>query len=299
MITDSKQKNNKGLAKIQALRQEALTVLYGKLAAEQQEVKDFREIVLDNALLKWDEVTGWIEQQTEDEEQKRRQNKQTRAYITFPLPAGTEFKEDKTGFSFDPPLTVQRLDVQQGSIEFSVKTVAYTRPNDSCVYRKAAMPGGVLEKLTNLSKRLVKRYGWEDYQATVFILAGVTPQISSAKVRPTTQSDLASANRIELSLDPALTEKEVAAEYRQVRRRLLKKDKLGKARFRQLSEKHLRLAIFDAEHDGTYNKKMRAWNKRFPKWKYEHLSNFSRDCRKAAQRLLEPDYFNWKGVTSG
>jgi hypothetical protein len=34
---------------------------------------------------------------------------------------------------------------------------------------------------------------------------------------------------------------------------------------------------------------MAAWNKDFPKWRYTHLSNFHRDCRKAQQRLLAPD----------
>lgn len=37
---------------------------------------------------------------------------------------------------------------------------------------------------------------------------------------------------------------------------------------------------------------MVAWNKKFPKWRYEHLSNFERDCKKARQRILALAYRN-------
>lgn len=302
MITDSKQKKNSkqtGLAKIQALRREALTVLYAKLASEEQGVGDFREVVLSNVLLEWEDVPRWIEKQAKEEEKKKKQGEAPGSWIKCPLPPGTKFQENKTGFIFDPPLIIKKLAVRDGGISFSCKTIAYIGPRDSRVLRKPARPGGKLEMLANLSKDLAERYGWEDYQATVFILAGITPQISTYKVEFECQSNLASANRIKLTLDPALTDKEVAAIYRQTRRKVLKQDKQGKARFRQLSEKHLRLAIFDAQQpeEVTYRKKMKAWNEQCPKkWKYTQESNFGRDCKKAIQRLLEPDYFDWGGV---
>lgn len=297
MITKQKKDSRQtGLAKIQALRREALTVLYAQQAAEDRDVKDFREVVLGNELLKWAEVPKWIERQEQKERRKKEQGKAPGGWVKFPLPPGIEVKEDKKGFSFKPPLKIETLDVQKGAVSFSCKTIAYVGPKDSWVLRKPAWPGGALEKLASLSEDLAKRYGWRDYEATVFVLTEVAPQISTSKVSFTVQSNFSSANRIKLTLDPALTDKEVAAIYRQARRKVLKQDKRGKARFRQLSEKHLRLAIFDAKHEGTWLKKMRTWNKEFPKWQYAHLSNFIRDCKKASQRLMQPDYFDWKGV---
>lgn len=261
MITANRQKDGESLrlSKIQALRREALTVLYAKLAGENQQVMTFRKLALNDQLLTWEEVPNWINTQRE----------KTKASQT------------------DNP---------------SQYDVSYSTPN---VYRGirevhtvSAPPGGYLEWLARLSEDLASEYTWIKADATVFVLTGNTPPVFNCKVNYTGgYSSLASANRIELVLDLALTEKEVAAIYRQARRSLLKQDKLGKARFRQLSEKHLRLAIFDAEHEGTYLKKKSAWNKQFPKWRYEHLSNFIRDSKKAKQRLLQPDYFERKGAS--
>lgn len=255
MITDSKQKKNSeptGLSKIQALRREALTVLYAKHAAERQDVMDFRSLNLKKGLLVAEEVPVWISRQ----------------------------EEKVTSTSGLPPqdlLYAVPNPVSKGT--WDIHSVLVSTNSD-------------LGWLARLSEDLAGEYAWTEYRATTFVLTGIKPPVVNAIVRYTDRSTLSSANRIELVLDPALTDKEVAALYRQVRRRMLKKDSRGKARFRQLSKKHLRLAIFDAEHEEKYLKKMHVWNKQFPKWKYEHLSNFIRDCKKARQRLIQPDYFD-------
>lgn len=258
MITDSKQKKSSELTsrnKIQTLRREALTVLYAKEAANDRQVKAFREVVLRNELLKLEKVPSWINRQVKEEANRQEQSSRD---VKYAVPN---------------PLSKGSWDVHQ--------TVAL---------------GNTLNWLATIMEDLSGEYTWTEARATVFVLTGITPPVHNCIIRHTGRSSLSSANRIELSLDPALTDKEVAAIYRQARRRILKQDKQGKARFRQLSEKHLRLAIFNAEQEGTFLKKMYAWNKCFPKWKYEHLSNFIRDCKKAAQRLMQPDYFDWKGV---
>ena len=290
MITDNKRKKNSeptGLSKIQALRREALSVLFAKEAAEDREVKDFREVVLGDKLLRWDEVPGWIKKQARKE---KRESRLTH-WLTIPV-SSEDFDTDVKGaLTFRPPLKLREIEPSVG-YGLSVKTLAYVGPKDRSTLREPTSPGGNLEKLKNLSESLAKSFCWQEAQATVFVLTGITPQVSTQMVAR--QINPSAANRIVLTLDPALTDKEVAAVYRKARRRLLKKDKQGKARFRLQSEKHLRLAIFDAEHEGTYLKKMNVWNKQFPKWEYEHLSNFIRDCKKAKERLLKPDYYDWE-----
>jgi hypothetical protein len=58
-------------------------------------------------------------------------------------------------------------------------------------------------------------------------------------------------------------------------------------RYRAMSEKHIQLALFSAQHkDKRATEQMREWNHTFGKWKYKELSNFSRDCEVAKRRLL-------------
>ncbi|MHB8142257.1 MAG: hypothetical protein ACYDGX_01160 [Thermoleophilia bacterium] len=301
MIKESDEKKEvepKALANIQALRREALSVLYAKHAAEDQSVKDFREVVLKNKLLKWDEVKGWIEKQSKTEKSQGLSH----VRLTLPLPPGTEIIEDNKGFtSFDPPLKIKQIDPNDGDYETGCRFLDYAGPKDRLVQSELVFCGGILEKLMNLSETLAGRYSWMEAQATVFVLAGVRPRVSSNRINYKTKFAVTSANRIKLTLDPALTDKEVASIYRYARRHLLKQDKQGKARFRLQSEKHLHLAIFNAEHEGmTYRLKMKGWNnsalvKKNPRWKYQHESNFSRDCKVAEQRLLQPDYFDMEG----
>ena len=62
-----------------------------------------------------------------------------------------------------------------------------------------------------------------------------------------------------------------------------------------MSDKHLRIAAFVAERpeDEAWEKRMMAWNKafpdtKFPGYRYEHKSNFTRDAIQARNRLLHP-----------
>lgn len=296
---EKKEVEPKALAKIQALRREALSVLYAKHAAEDQFVKDFREVVLKNKLLGWNEVEGWIEKQSKKEESQGL----TQDRITIPLPPGTKISTNNQWFtSFNPPIKIKQIDPKDGNYEISSRTLHYAVPGGQYAQKVIVFCGGILEKLMNLSETLANRYSWGEDQASVFVLTGIRPQVSSNLIKNKAMVELTSANRITLTLDPALTDKEVASIYRYARRHLLKKDKKGKARFRLQSEKHLRLAIFDAEREGmTYRLKMKDWNnsalvKKNPKWKYQHESNFSRDCKKAVQRLMQPDYFDREGM---
>ncbi|MCL5883514.1 MAG: hypothetical protein M1539_06005 [Actinobacteria bacterium] len=183
---------------------------------------------------------------------------------------------------------------ERSVIEFREKVLGKKYPLKYDVQVPWQLKGRSYDKLCSISQRLGKIYRWSEYEAAVFVLCGnITPNVLFYEYK-TSLNDPVSASRITLTLDPALTDKEVAAIYRQERRKILKTDRQGKARFRLQSEKHLRLAIFEAEQpeELTYRQKMKAWNDQFPKWSYKHESNFIRDSKKAVQRLIQPDYFD-------
>jgi len=245
---------SKSLAEIQALRREALSVLFAQLASKDREVKNFREKVLNSKFpLAAKKVENWLKSQDKEDEKN----------------AG------------ESPERGERID--------------YFVPKDE--YERGFYPykGEKLDHLAKISERLSDTYNWSKAQAVDFVLTGNSPFIPQLDVQWKYSLSLPAASRIVLTVDPAMTAREVAEIYRSARRDMLKKDKKDKARFRLQSEKHLHLAIFDAQQpDGdTYRKKMKAWNDQCPKqWKYTQESNFGRDCKKAIERLLQPDYFD-------
>ena len=99
-----------------------------------------------------------------------------------------------------------------------------------------------------------------------------------------TRKSFNAASRVELTVDPGCSAKEVADAYQKARRALVG------PRHRELSEKHIVLAQFGAERQKgkTLAKSMEQWNERYPKWKYTTVTNFGRDMNKAQQRLLQP-----------
>jgi hypothetical protein len=90
---------------------------------------------------------------------------------------------------------------------------------------------------------------------------------------------LGALNRIKLTIDPTLSPREVGSIYRQMRGQIFGK------RYRTMSEKHIRLALFAFERDPQESIKgaMTDWNRTYQKWRYKSETNFGRD-RIAARR---------------
>ncbi|HEV2582222.1 MAG TPA: hypothetical protein VGT44_15305, partial [Ktedonobacteraceae bacterium] len=142
--------------------------------------------------------------------------------------------------------------------------------------------GGVLERLRRLSDRLAEKYKWQHGQATAFVLTGGVPLISPIIITVSTNSRPL-FSRIMLDVDPALSPKELILYYRRNRRKTLT------ARHRNLSEKHMQLALFDSRRPKaeTWVIKMDEWNKiHQTEWRYKKVSNFAHDCKQARRRLL-------------
>jgi hypothetical protein len=142
----------------------------------------------------------------------------------------------------------------------------------------------VLDRLRLASEHVAAQTGCSPDYATTFILSGLPlPYFSCAQTLAVYSTGLCSAlNRIELKIDPTLSPRQVAEIYRQLRSRVFKR------RYRAMSEKHIRLALFTLrrEQGETLRSAMSAWNKLYPKWRYRQESNFGRDRVTAKRRAL-------------
>lgn len=155
--------------------------------------------------------------------------------------------------------------------------------------RIAVAADGVLDKLRVLSTAVAGAYAWDQAQATVFIVCGVTPLVEPVRAKSVLMKirhgvDLGWSNRINLDVDPGATPEQVLSAFMAARKQG------GISRLRPLSAKHSRLAAFaGATHaDETWAERQRRWNATFPRWRYDSASNFRRDALRAQARLLYP-----------
>jgi hypothetical protein len=256
----------------------ALSQLVAHYAKEDPGVVAFRAKHLNAGLIRWANVEKWISEASELDGDRS-------ASVTLTLPTDTTIESNPDGTrKIDPPIAKV-----VGRIKYSVGTLAYALPGDRSVRRLAVTSGGVLDRLSRLADSLADSFGWNPAQATVFILAGVTPLI--APVRVTTPAvkirygtDVGWARRITLDVDPAATPQEVLDAFTSAR------DQHSPTSRRRLSVKHLRLAAFaGAEHaDKPWAERHRLWNEKFPEWAYPAESNFRRDAAVAQRRVLYP-----------
>ncbi len=189
---------------------------------------------------------------------------------------------------------------------------------------------GPLGRLAKLSEKLTDRYRWASAGATDFVLTGRTPEvfvyIGSAQIRY--GIDSSATTRVTMTLDPFLSPEQIAGIYSRLRAKLSDNHQV-----RSQSVKYYRLAEHVGPHVHFYvqepGKVRRAgrppvsgptglaqfidpvpgyswsalchdWNIRYSdvaeegrSWRYEHLSNFTRDAQDALRRLLDPGWRMW------
>ena len=189
---------------------------------------------------------------------------------------------------------------------------------------------GSLGRLAKLSEKLADWHRWAPAGATDFVLTGRTPEVfvyvGSAQIRY--GIDSSATTRVTMTLDPFLTPEQVARIYSRLRAKLS-----GDHQIRSQSVKYYRLAEHVGPHVHFYvqepGKVRRAgrppvpgptglaqfidpvpgyswsalrhdWNTKYGdvtedgrSWRYEHLSNFTRDAQEALRRLLDPGWRMW------
>ena len=247
-----------------------LSRLLAKEAAEREDVRSFRQQVLGGQLLKPVQVERWI---------LGRQPKEGGSegmVLRIEAPAGIEFAR---AFRLKSPITVRE------TIGGEWRTLDYATPGVAHV-KAVATPAtkGDLARLRFLSEDLAKQYHWQQAQATVFVLTGQIPVVPS--FRPSVENRWPGPRRITLDIDLILSPKDLAARYARVRQQL----RPEKARRRELSQKHLTLALFITARPGDepWAKRFKAWNMKYPRWKYSAESNFRRDASRAVERVRAP-----------
>ncbi len=216
-------------------------------------VRQFRNDLLGGRLLKINEVAKWVE------EHKTRDG---------------------------PPVASTRVGYDDSKSR-GVSTLGYVSPGSDWMQRVAVRTGGTLDRLRVIAKRLEDFYGWDEAQATAFVLTGSPPLMHAIRATVTTASPLLVRSRIKLSIDPSTTPREVAEHYRHVR-----KEAFG--RVRRLGEKHARLAAFVAglADDLTTTAQMHQWNQHCAawkrrKWQFKYPSRFKTEAQHSLDRLVE------------
>ena len=259
------------------IRLQILSDLTARHAATEESVITFRRQHLTEGLLKREEVVEWITRQaTEDGPASR--------YLRVPVPDGYEPIRRHGRIFTEPPLTISDT---TSATQVEVELLSYASPDDQWVRRLPVRHGGTLDSLRVVSKSLTRRYTWQEAQASTFVLTGISPVLSSLRggIRMVFSQPISS--RINMEIDPTLTPEEVAERYKGLRASLIG------ARYRSMSEKHLRLAEFYGGHkpEGTtWTTLMDKWNRsQDPGWEYNRFEAFARDCTQAWQRLMGRD----------
>jgi hypothetical protein len=253
--------------------QQALSEVVVAVADLDLDVVAFRGQVLSDKLMAWDEVQAWIEAQQAVEGDPT-------AWVTFPMPADE-----------DRPVTCGELRDRHG---VDTRILKYVQPGENWQVQIGTVAGGTLERLRRLSEALATANAWTPAQATVFVLTGLTPTVSMIRWTEGGHNGRhgrwhAWAERIVLTIDPAVPVDEVAESYRAARERYSKRRTQGEYRIRRQSLRLTRLAGFVARRRPAmkWEDLRRAWNAQCaPDEVYTQGTNFRRDAALAQDRLL-------------
>ncbi len=249
-------------------RRQLVSVLLVQQANNVPAVRAFRESVLKDRLLKFDQVQKWLESQG------KRDGKPSLYMGDVPLPDGSkeEHKPRHGGFSFRLPSRVI------WSSQLRRHLLKYGVPEDRWLRALLVRHGGALDRLRQLSEQLSQDFQWQPGQATIFVLTGMIPVLHEITWNANTRG----RGLITLTVDPAVRPRDVAGAYREAQRQVVGR------RSRTLSLKHLKLAAFTDPQIRAepWAKIMDRWNRTYPKYRYQRESLFSRDVLQARTRVL-------------
>ena len=256
-------------------RGQALSDIIAVLADKEEDIRTFREEVLNGKLLGPEEVPGWIKSISESEEPT--------ITVTFSV-------TQEEGWGKALVKQAKQVAAKQGrltpGVGYGRVTLSYINPASAWKQTAIINEKGTLGRL----KRLAKQYAdfWPEAGAVQFILTGKAPPVSQAGVSHKINSY--GLNKIVLEVSPHLTGDRVRSLFLQEKKRSLGfKGKLAgekrKSKTRRLKPESLDLAVLAAETPGPWPRKMDKWNHKFPALKYKHPSTFEVDCKAAFERV--------------
>lgn len=260
-------------------RFEALTDIIATLGNRDEGVRKFRDEVLRGKLLSPEEVPEWIKAQKVKESHT--------LMISMDVVAGDGLE---TRVSERAKQLLEAIEKGENWLLYVDGTSGYTLhyivPGKQYVGAIPINKDGILGQL----KRLAESFKdfWPEAWAVNFILTGEARPVNRGTI---TFRQTSRALKIILELSPYLTGKEVRELYFKERKALLEMA-TGKTKVRELTDKHIDLAVFGVKESGSWTKKMQKWNERHPECKYTSKGTFARDVRTAYERIT-----GWKWET--
>jgi hypothetical protein len=221
-------------------------------------VEFFRKALLEDQLLPGRKARTWLNRLLREEGEERDLRREYRELMSLPV---------------DTLLPV-----------FGISVIELRDPVQGRDYWAPVEPGNSnVDWLRRISESLAEDLGWARGEATLWVLSGAPPSTEMVRTvfHPSPRTS-AFGERIQMTIDPATTPREVMNVYHEARSRVVGK------RVRSQGPKHLTLATFEDRRpdDETWEQAMRRWNDAHASWRYSRVSNFARDARSAKQRFL-------------
>jgi hypothetical protein len=259
----------------------ALSVLVAQRAAQDASVREFRQDHLKDGFLKQDDIVPWILRMAE-------LDGPSTLHLKISVPPGTSLDIDALGgiVPSHPIVTSKQHPARSSSQDL----LDYPGPA-GWVARIPVRGSGVLDRLRILSEELSRSCTWMPAQATAFVLTNEEPAVVPL-VCTVRKRSIPALSRIELTIDPAMSPRELSEAYRKLRSQVVGR------RHRNLTVKHSTLAVFRSSRPPgeTFEKSRREWNKKYPKWRYRAASTFGTHCAAALRRLLDPGQVSLSGL---
>ena len=158
------------------------------------------------------------------------------------------------------------------------------------VVRLAGFPGSVSEALQRVSQKVAKATRWPEFDSALFVITGAAPSETGIKFQVRPEWTLHSAEDvIVLTIDAWVSPETVAHAYRNMQRGVL--DGRSRAHDKGLDIASLAVELMPA--GGTLpnpDDLFEAWNRRFPKERYDHRWRFRSHYKEAVKKLLFPGH---------
>lgn len=259
-------------------RVSALSVAIATIASKSKQFINFRESELNKKVIKITQVDKWI--------QSNKSNKEITTFITnLEIPNSHRSIRNSDGsYKITPPLSISNVN------NIKEKYLYYLDKKLINIKNVPTKQGGVLDKLRILSSELHEEFSWEESEATMFILTDYIPKIDPINSEYIKNTYCSGLSKIHMEIDPTTSPKDVMVEYSKLRQEFIT------GRHRDLSSKHLNLAIFYAKKnkDEKWLQSMYSWNQNYgetkPTWRYQIVTNFALHCKRAFGKLVSPNF---------